>query len=61
MEGLLVYNGTDDRDGWFHVFCRTLDIRYHLRMTRLDKPNGPMTDSSKPYFKVGGPKLLIKW
>jgi len=61
MEGLLVYNGTGDHDEWYHVFCRTLDIWYHPRMTHLYKLNGPMADSSKPYFKVGGPKLLIKW
>ena len=61
MEGLLVYNGTGDHDEWYHVFCRTSRIWYHTRMTYLAKPDGPMADSSKPYFKVGGPKLLIKW
>lgn len=61
MDGLLIYNGTGDHDEWYHVFCRTPQIWYHTRMTYLAKLDGPMADSSKPYFKVGGPKLLIKW
>lgn len=61
MEGLLIYNGTGDHDKCNHVFCRTSRIWYHTRMTYLDKSYGPMADTSKPFFKVGGPELLIKW
>lgn len=61
MEGLLVYNGKGNPQEWYKVFFRTPQIWYNTRMTYLVKPDGPIADSSKPYFKVGGPKLLIKW
>lgn len=61
MEGLLIYNGTGDHDEWYNVFFRTQQIWHHTGMSYLDKPDGPMSDSTKPYFKVGGPKCLIKW
>lgn len=61
MEGLLVYNGAGDHDEWYHVFCCTPQIWYNVQEPYLYKSLDPMSDFSKPYFKVGGPKLLIKW
>lgn len=60
MEGILVYNGLGDPDEWFKALFRTNAYIYYPNSTSIDSC-GPIRDSSKPYFKVGGPKLLIRW
>lgn len=61
MDGLLVYNGEGNKRDWYKVFFRTGTHFYYPLGTELYPANAPMADSSKPYFMVGGPKLLIKW
>ena len=58
MEGLLVYNGKED---WYKVFFHTGAYFYNTSSTRLEPASTPIADSSKPYFKIGGPKCLIRW
>lgn len=60
MEGILVYSGLGDPDEWFKVLFRTNMCIYYPNSIFIDDC-GPIGNSSKPYFKVGGPKLLIKW
>lgn len=61
MEGLLVYNGEGNSGDWYKVFFRTEKNYYYPSVTVLYPADAPMSDSSKPYFMVGGPKCLIKW